>query len=250
VAKAFELIGVVADAGTAGIRLQPLAAECAFAVSTAHRYVTSLLDLGVIERTTSGSYRLGITLVALAGQYLEEDVLRRVAHPYLVELASISGETAHLGVRVGDRLVYVDKVESAKSVRLVSRIGSQVPMHCTSMGKAILSLTSEEDRARVLDGELTRPTPKTRVGAELTAELGVVLAQGYALDDEENEEGVRCIGLPLLNAAGEPIAAFSISAPANRFSVEDCTQLAPAAIKMAAEISRRLGYAGSRHGVS
>lgn len=245
VAKAFEIISVVAEAGSGGIGLQPLAASVGVAVSTAHRYVTSLLEVGVIDRTTVGTYRLGVTLVMFAGQYLDEDVLRRVAHSYLVEIAEISGETAHLGVRVGDRVVYLDKVESAKSVRLVSRIGSSVPMHCTSMGKSILSHESDSERQRVLRGDFSRPTPRSRIGPELLAELDLIRSQGFAIDDEENEIGVRCIGIPILNAAGEPFAAFSVSAPANRFSVEECHELAPVALRMGAEISRQLGYAGS-----
>ena len=203
VAKAFELINVIADAGPEGIGLQDLAVRAGVVASTAHRYVTSLIELGVLERGTAGTYRLGIGLVALAGRYLEEDVLRKTAHPYLVKLAEISGETAHLGVPVGDRLVYIDKVESAKSVRLVSRIGSQGAMHCTSMGKALLSLASYDDRLKLLEVPLERPTSKTLVGADLLAELGRVREQGFALDDEENEEGVRCIGVPLVNAAGK-----------------------------------------------
>ncbi|MFJ2034253.1 IclR family transcriptional regulator [Streptosporangium sp. NPDC087985] len=245
VVKAFELIKVIADVGPQGIGLQDLAARSGVVASTAHRYMASLLELGVVERDTVGAYRLGIGLVTLAGRYLEEDVLRKAVHPYLVKLAEISGETAHLGVRVGDRLVYVDKVESAKSVRLVSHIGSQAPMHCTSMGKALLSLAGDDERRNLADGPLERPTPKTLTGVDLLEELERVRSQGFALDDEENEEGVRCLGVPLVNAAGRAVGAFSVSAPANRFSVEDCHRLAPSAIRYAAEISSRIGYAGS-----
>ncbi|WP_370615192.1 IclR family transcriptional regulator [Mumia sp. Pv 4-285] len=245
VAKAFELIQVIADGGPDGVGLQDLAARAQVAVSTAHRYVTSLLDLGVVERDGAGVYRLGVGLVRLAGQYLEEDVLLRVAHPYLVELAGVSGETAHLGVPIGDHIVYVDKVESDQSVRLVSRIGSEVPLHCTSMGKALLSLMPPDERAARLAGDLARPTPKTLFGDSLAAELERVREQGYALDDEENELGVRCIGLPIVNASGEPVAAFSVSAPASRFTADACHDLAPTALRIAHEIGAALGYAGA-----
>ncbi|MER7005452.1 IclR family transcriptional regulator [Dactylosporangium sp. NPDC000555] len=247
VAKAFELISVIAEQGPGGVGLQELAARSGVVASTAHRYVTSLIELGIVERDTAGTgtYRLGIGLVTLAGRYLEEDVLRKAAHPYLVKLAEISGETAHLGVPLGGRLVYIDKVESAKSVRLVSHIGSQAPMHCTSMGKAMLSLASPDEQRKFVAGPLERHTPKTLVGADLLAELELVRSQGFALDDEANEEGVRCIGVPLVNRAGAAVGAISISAPANRFSVEDCRRLAPSAIEYAAEISGRIGYAGN-----
>ncbi|KHL19299.1 DNA-binding IclR family transcriptional regulator [Mumia flava] len=244
VAKAFELMQLIADAGADGVGLQPLAARAGVAVSTVHRYTASLLELGMIERNANGCFRLGVGLVTLAGRYLEDDLLRTVAHPFLVELAEVSGETAHLGVPIGNRLVYVDKVESAKSVRLVSRIGSQVPMHCTSMGKALMALMPPEQRDALLAGDLDRPTERTRVGADLLAELDRVRAQGFALDDEENEDGVRCIGLAVVNAAGDPVGAFSVSAPAGRFSVEDCHRLAPKAMAIAARITDRIGYTG------
>ncbi|MFG1879062.1 IclR family transcriptional regulator [Sphaerisporangium sp. NPDC049003] len=248
--KAFELIQAVSETGRAGITLGELARHAGVAVSTAHRYVTSLLELGVLDRDAAGSYHLGVTLVTLAGQYLEEDGLRAAARPYLVALVELSGETVHLGILAGNRIVYIDKVESAKSVRLVSRIGSRVPLHCTAMGKAVLAPLDERRRAEIVAGRLDRRTPRTLTGAALLAELDVVRERGFAIDDEENEEGVRCVGLPIMNASGQPVAAFSVSAPANRFSVEDCHRLAPAALAMAAEISRRIGYVANRNGAS
>ncbi|MFC4592053.1 IclR family transcriptional regulator [Sphaerisporangium corydalis] len=244
--KAFELIRAVSETGRTGVTLGELARQAGVAVSTAHRYVTSLLELGVLDRDAAGSYHLGVTLVALAGQYLEEDGLRAAARPYLVELVELSGETVHLGVPVGDQIVYIDKVESAKSVRLVSRIGSRIPLHCSAMGKAVLALLDGRYTEEVLAGPLDRRTPRTLTGSALAAELAVIRGQGFAIDDEENEDGVRCVGLPIMNASGQPVAAFSVSAPANRFSIDDCHRLAPSALAMAEEISRRIGYAATR----
>ncbi len=245
VAKAFELINLIADLGPEGIGLRELAARVGVVASTAHRYMTSLIELGVVERDVTGAYRLGIGLVTLAGRYLEEDVLREAAHPYLVKLADISGETVHLGVPIGDRLVYIDKVESTKAVRMVSYIGSQTPLHCTAMGKTLLALISPDERLKFVEEHRERPAPKTLVGAELLAELEQVRETGFALDDEENEEGVRCVGVPLVNAGGKGIGALSVSAPANRFSVDDCYRLAPSLIRYATEINSRMGHTGS-----
>ncbi|RKR87094.1 IclR family transcriptional regulator [Micromonospora pisi] len=244
--KAFELIGAVSEAGGAGLTLGELAAEAGIAVSTTHRYTTSLLELGVLERDPAGAFHLGVTLIALAGQYLDEDGLRAAARPYLVDLVELSGETVHLGVPVGNRIVYVDKVESAKSVRLVSRIGSRVAMHSTAMGKAVLAVLDERRRAEILAAGLPARTGRTLTGAALLAELDLVRTRGFAIDDEENEEGVRCFGLPIMSVAGEPVGAFSVSAPAHRFSIDDCHRLAPAALAMAVNIGRRLGYPDRR----
>ncbi|MEV4628464.1 IclR family transcriptional regulator [Micromonospora sp. NPDC049523] len=244
--KAFELIGAVSEAGGAGLTLGELAAEAGIALSTTHRYTTSLLELGVFERDPAGAFHLGVTLIALAGQYLEEDGLRAAARPYLVELVELSGETVHLGIPVGNHIVYVDKVESAKSVRLVSRIGSRVAMHSTSMGKAVLAALDERRRAEILTGPLPLRTGRTLTGAALSTELDLVRARGFAIDDEENEEGVRCFGLPILSASGQPVGAFSVSAPAHRFSIDDCHRLAPTALAMAVNIGRRIGYPAHR----
>lgn len=250
VAKAFDLIDVIAQSGTDGVGLRELAAHMHVALSTAHRYATTLLELGVVVRDGAGTYRLGVRLVQLASQYLHEDLFRQIAHPFLVELAETSGETAHLGVRLGDRIVYVDKVESEQSVRLVSRIGKQVPLHCTAMGKALLSLMSRSEQEALLVGDLVRPTDKTHVGEDLYAELERVRIQGYALDDEENELGVRCIGVPIVNATGEAVGAFSVSAPATRISADDWREFSPTALRVAREIGRSLGRTGSTRAVA
>lgn len=244
--KAFELISAVSGSGQSGMTLGELASHTGVAVSTAHRYAISLLELGVLERDATGAFRLGVTLITLAGRYLEEDGLRAAAQPYLAELVEISGETVHLGVPVGHHIVYVDKVESAKSVRLVSRIGSRVPLHCTAMGKAVLAFLDEPRRAEILAVQAEPRTPRSLTGDALLAELDTVRDQGFAIDDEENEEGVRCIGLPIMNASGRPVGAFSVSAPAGRFSLGDCHRLAPVALGMAVDIGRRIGYAAPR----
>ncbi|MDR3070791.1 MAG: IclR family transcriptional regulator [Propionibacteriaceae bacterium] len=241
VERAFELIGIVAAAGPQGIQLSGLAKRAHLAVSTCHRYATTLLDLAVLDRDAAGNFRLGIGLVALAGRYLEEDSLRATAHPHLVELSQISGETVHLGTLAGDHIVYIDKIESDKSVRLVSRIGAQAPLHCTSMGKAILAALPETDRERSIADDNEIRTPHTLVGDALREELNLIRTCGWAIDDQENEEGVRCIGAAIISTSGTPVGALSISAPANRFSRQDCELLAPQVTAAARDIGRRIG---------
>jgi DNA-binding IclR family transcriptional regulator len=246
VEKAFELIGAVSDAGRAGVSLGELAGRAGIAVSTTHRYATTLLQLGVLERDAAGNFHLGSTLISLAGRHLHEDGLRAAARPYLAELVEISGETVHLGIPVGGQIVYVDKVEGAKPARLVSRIGGRASMHSTSMGKAVLAALDERRRAEILAAPQERHTPHTLTGEALLAELARVRQQGFAIDDEENELGVRCVGLPIMSALGQPVGAFSVSAPAHRFSVDDCRRLVPRATAIAAEIGRRIGHPARR----
>ena len=185
---------------------------------------------------------LGLRLVELAGALLEGDNLRSAAEPVLHELVARTGETVHLGVPADGHVVYIAKVESPQSLRLVSRIGARIPMHCSAMGKALLARMDEP----ALEIAFTRPrdvrTMHTITSAEaLQAELEKVRAAGVAIDDEENELGVRCIGTVVLGAGSAPVGAISVSAPATRMTHERCAEIAPAVIGAAEQIARRLG---------
>lgn len=242
VARAFEILGLVAEAGPDGVSLSGLARSSGLPVSTCHRYITSLLDLAVLDKDAGGRLRLGVGLVTLAGRYLEDDALRAFGRPVLTGLSEESGETVHLGILTHGSVTYVDKIDSEHSVRLVSRIGSQVPLYCTSMGKAILSRMPEEYQEQVILEATERRTSHTLLGDDLRRELARARQAGWAIDDQENEEGVRCLGVAILSASGEPIGALSISGPAHRQSLEDCERLAPSAIAAATEIGQQIGW--------
>lgn len=249
VERAFELLDHIAAAGPNGLTLAELAAEVPTAKSTTHRYVTTLLELGVVRRDAAGRLQLGLRLVELAGSLLDGDNLRLAAEPVLHELVARTGETVHLGVPTADgHVVYIGKVESPQSVRLVSRIGARIPMHCSAMGKALLALMD----GRQLEVALQRPrevrTMHTLTSQEaLLAELEKIRAAGVAIDDEENELGVRCIGTVVLGNGTAPVGAISVSAPATRMTHERCAEVAPAVLAAAEEIARRLGRRGGNH---
>ncbi|MDO8187299.1 IclR family transcriptional regulator [Conexibacter sp. JD483] len=243
VVRAFDVLERIALAGEDGITLGQLAAMIPTAKSTTHRYVATLLRLGVLRRDERGHLRLGYKLVELAGTLLDGDDVRSAAAPILNTLAARTGETVHLGVVADDEVVYIAKIESPHSVRLVSRIGARVPFYCSAMGKAILANLDGEPLERALAIPRAARTERTIVErAALLAEVDRVRAVGVALDDEENEIGVRCIGAAVV-VGHEPVAAISVSAPEVRMSHERCTELTPHMIAAAAEISRRLGRA-------
>jgi DNA-binding IclR family transcriptional regulator len=242
VERAFELLDRIAAAGSDGLTLAQLAAGVPTAKSTTHRYVATLLELGVLRRDSASRLHLGVRLVELAGALLEGDNLRSAAEPVLHELVARTGETVHLGVPVDGHVVYIAKVESPQSLRLVSRIGARIPMHCSAMGKALLAHMD----ATALETAFARPrdvrTMHTITSADaLHAELEKVRVAGVAIDDEENELGVRCIGTVVLGAGSAPVGAISVSAPATRMTHERCAEVAPAVIGAAEEIARRLG---------
>jgi DNA-binding IclR family transcriptional regulator len=242
VVRAFALLDLVAAAEPRGVTLAQLAEQVAMAKSSVLRYLATLEELEAVRRDGGGRFRLGLKLVELAGGLLENDDLRSVAEPLLHELAEVSGETVHLGVASGSEIVYIAKVESRQSVRLVSRIGARTPTHCSAMGKAYLAALDESGRAS-LTQSLPARTPHTITSREaLEGELERIRAVGYSIDDEENELGVRCVGAAVVAASGAPLGAVSISGPAARLDRSRAATLGSAAIDTAEQIARQLGH--------
>jgi DNA-binding IclR family transcriptional regulator len=241
VERAFELLDLIATAPD-GLTLSELTASSPRSKSTTHRYVATLVSLGVVRRDGSGRLRPGLKLLELAASLLEDDDLRATAGPVLDDLARSTGETVHLGVPSDGEVVYIAKVESPHSVRLVSRIGARIPLHCSAMGKALLAALGPAE----LDGLLAAPrearTSRTLVTAQaLRDEVERIRETGIAVDDEENEAGVRCLGAAVLGPSGEAVGAISVSAPATRMSLERCLELGPLVREASADIGRRLG---------
>lgn len=190
-ARAFELIDRVATAGARGVTLAELATEMPLAKSTTHRYVTTLLNLGVLRRDPTGRLLLGLKLVELADSLPSADDLCCAGEPVMHDLVARTGETVHLGVGDDGHVVYLAKAESPHSVRLVSQVGARVPMHCTAMGKALLASLDSEDLHRVLAQSRAARTEHTIIsGGALLTELEQVRARGAAIDDRG--ERARC----------------------------------------------------------
>ena len=242
VVRAFEFLDLVAGAGANGATLTDLARASGLPVSTTHRYITTLLDIGALRKASSGQLFLGLKLVTLTGASLAANTLRTVARSHLEQLALVSGETVHLGQHSEQGVVYIDKIDSAKSVRLVSRIGLVVPHYCTAMGKAILAAMSPEARAPFVAAGHQARTPYTLTGTALEAELELVEKRRWVVDDQENEEGVRCLGAAITSHSGELLGAVSISGPASRFTRQECADLAPTIVKAADSIGRQASW--------
>jgi IclR family acetate operon transcriptional repressor len=240
VERAFALLDLIAAAPD-GLSLSELTARAPRSKSTTHRYVATLLGLGVVRRDEAGRLRPGLKLLELAAALLEDDDLRATASPLLADLARHTGETVHLGVLSEREVVYIAKIESPHSVRLVSRIGARVPLHCSAMGKALLASLPADELDAALAAPRERRTPNTLTGAaELRTEIERVRTSGIAIDDEENEAGVRCLGAAIAGPAGMAAGAISVSAPAGRMPLERCHELAPVVREASAEIGRRL----------
>ncbi|MGH9512613.1 MAG: IclR family transcriptional regulator [Terriglobales bacterium] len=212
--------------------------------STSHRLVMVLERHRLIEKNpTNGKYRLGLKLFELGTKAIGQLDLRERARPFLERAVLETGETVHLCVYDEGEVVYLDKLEPERSVRLTSSVGRRNPAYCTSVGKAIMAFLPlpEVEIAVKRHGfpHLTRKTISNML--ELKADLIKVRKLGYAVDDEEHEEGVICVGAPVWDFGRHPIAAISVSGPAFRMTPEKLPVVAQSVIAVANALSRQIG---------
>ena len=216
--------------------------------STVHRLMMVLEQHRlVVKNPDTGRYRLGLRLFELGSKAIEGLDLRGRARPYLDRLQNKFGETVFFCILDDGQVFYVEKVESQQSVRTACNVGSRAPAYCTAVGKAMLAeLPEAEVQQIVRRWGLKAVTPNTiTTPAALKAELKAVCARGYAIDDEEKEEGLRCIGTAVRAHSGKLIAAMSISGPAFRMTKERIPEIGAALMQAAAKLSAELGYGGA-----
>lgn len=241
VGKALALLNLVADRPE--LTLSELSREAELPPPTAHRLLRTLEDHGLLRQDTTNRYRLGSHCLSLGSRFLEGIELRSEAHPCLTWLVEVTGETAHVGVPDGVEVVYVDKVETRHPIRMYSRIGARSPMHSTAMGKAMLAFGDPELVQRVIDAGLPRRTPNTITDPRrFRTELNKTRERGFAIDDIENEEGIRCVGAPILAEKMHPVGAVSVSGPASRVTGQRLSAIARSVVEAGAAVSDRLGY--------
>ena len=225
-------------------RITDIARVTGLPKSTVHRLLQTMVDRGFATPTSDG-YLTGPRVLALAGKVLRPmDTVER-ARPFLRALQESTGCTVHLAVLFGDELVYVDKVEANKPYRMASRLGMPLIAHGTAIGKAVLaSLSTSELDAFVRRTGLPGRTPRTITStSRLKAQLARVRRSGFALDDEENEIGVRCVGSAIRDHAGVVIGGLSASSLAMEHSLAELIALGPRVLQAADEVSAALGWA-------
>jgi DNA-binding IclR family transcriptional regulator len=225
-----------------GATLKYLAAECGLHPSTAFRILSSLIQHGFVVRDEAGLYLLGPHLLQLAARVRVALDVRAVARPEMEWLRDRIGETVNLTVRQGDEVVYVERVTSTRMMRVEQVIGSRAPLHVTAVGKLMLGEAgAAATREYARRTRLPAYTGNTRHDlTSLLEDIGVSSARGYALDDEEAELGVGCIGALVRDAGGAAVAGLSVSAPMERRQLD----WVPLVQEAARRISAKLGYAG------
>lgn len=217
---------------------------CGLSRPTAYRLLATLQSRSYVRQTQDGHYDLGTNVLSLSKSFLDHLDLPELAKPILYELSQVSNETTHLGILDDMSILYIGKVESPQKVRLHSAIGTRNPLYSTAMGKAILAFLPVRQRNALLDRTTFTPHTANTITdpAVLLEHLERIQAQGFAIDDVESEEGIRCVAAPIFSLDGPAFAAVSISGPAYRLSIPKLIELSELVIKAANDISRQVGY--------
>ncbi|MEU9449085.1 IclR family transcriptional regulator [Streptomyces sp. NPDC048277] len=212
--------------------------------STVHRIVQELVAVGWARRDGESGYLPGIGLLTLAARAESEAGIAAIARPAVRRLRDATTHTVHLALRHGDQAVYVDKLEGLRAYEMRSRVGLAIPLHCTSIGKALLAALPEDEVREILRrAETPAVTPRTIDDPEeLLRHLEEVARRGYAVDDAENEPATRCIGAAVHDCRDTPIGGISISSMAFELDERRLRVLAPLVVDAAREISRALGH--------
>jgi len=234
-----------------GVAIKDLSGALGLPKGTVHRILSSLSYFGYIrqDRETK-NYLLGLKLMELGALLGSQLDLRRVAEPVLRELAEKTGEAAHMVILDHGEVVYIDKIDAKQptgGLVMSSRVGARNPAHSCAVGKVLLSHLPEEALENLIreKGLPARTANTITDPRRLREHLKAVRAQGYAVDDEENERGLRCLAAPILDGRGTAVAAISVSGPAVRVAKKTLQDVfRKEVVGAAAEISRRLGFNG------
>jgi IclR family transcriptional regulator, KDG regulon repressor len=227
------------------LSVSEIGAKTALHRSTAHRILMTLEYNDLIQQNPdTGKYRLGIKLFSLGHQAVSHLDLREICRLFLTRIMNETKETVHLAVLDDNQVLYLDKVEGPHALRMPSRVGRHIPTYCTSLGKAMLSCLDEQDVKRILGKQaFTAYTANTIKNIEqLLVDVRAVRKRGYAVDNEEIEIGLRCVGAPIKDYTGAMVGAISVAAPSARLSSQKISAVGRLVVATAEEISEKLGY--------
>src|ERR1700761_2287233 len=243
IGRVFAILGAIGDSGQIGI--SELSQRLGMSKTTVHRVIQTLKALGyVTQEVETERYRLTIRLFELGAKALESVDLVREADIEMRRIGEATREAVHLGTFDEDAIIYIHKIDADYGLRMQSRIGRRNPLHSTAIGKVLLAWMDPADARDVLSHvELRRSTQKTLVSAEAVLSiLPRVRNQGYGEDNEEQEEGLQCLAVPVFDRFGRVIAGLSISFPTMRCGADTKSHYVALLKQSGLSISARLGY--------
>jgi len=231
--------------GKANFKISELAQQLNLDRSTTYRILLSLEKCGLVEKSgKTGEYSLDLGAFEIGSAYLRRTDFIQISKPIMSKLALNVQETVHLAVLSDKEIIYVDRVDSPRSLGVISKIGQRAPVYCTALGKVLLAFHPEEERSRIIDEiKFKSFTPRTITSKQqLIKELREIRKQGYALDHREIEEDVECIAAPIRNHLGDVIASISISGPQRKIHTPLQKRFVGRVLEAAALISSKMGY--------
>ncbi len=246
VSSVLKIFGILQALGEErDIGITELSQRVMMAKSTVYRFLQTMKTLGyVAQDPQSEKYSLTLKLFELGAKSLQNVDLIRSADIQMRELSNETRETIHLGALDEDSIVYIHKIDSMYNLRMHSRIGRRNPLHSTAIGKVLLAWHDRAEVEEILSHiEFTNSTPHTlRSATDLLPVLDQVREQGFGEDIEEQEEGLRCIAVPVFDRFGVVIAGLSISYPTLRFSEDNKSDVVKSLHRAARRISEQMGY--------
>jgi IclR family acetate operon transcriptional repressor len=241
--RGLQVLEVLGSRGSAS--LSDIARATELSCSTIFRILETLRQRGYVEQDESaGLYQIGFKAVQLGAAYSAASPLPQASHPVMNELVEKINETANLAVLDGNEAVYIHQVEAQHSIRMFTQLGARAPLHCTGVGKILIAWQHEDQLERLLGGRRYQAfTSKTITSLkDILVELDQVREQGFAIDDEEREPGVRCVTAPVHDKHSAVVAALSVSAPTTRFPKKQLPLWSREVVAAANRVSSRLGY--------
>ena len=212
------------DEHTTELKITEISEKISLHKSTVHSLLKTLQKYSYIDQNPEdGKYKLGLKLAERGNFVISNMDIRKAARKYLLDLSAKTGQTVHLGILDGLEGVYIDKVEGEQSIIRYSRIGRRLPLHSTAIGKVLLANQKQDEIDRlILDYQYQNVTPNTITNeAVFREEIEKIQQQGFALDNQENEQGVRCVAVPILKGDNKVLAAISISTLVSRVSDDE-----------------------------
>lgn len=224
-----------------GSGVREIARNLEISPSSVHKYLQILLNRGYLYKTSSNLYRTTYKIVDLSSIILRNNEKREIAHPLLTYLMEKTGMTVHFALKEGNMGVYVDKIESEKTIPTLSRIGMRIELYTTAFGKAILANLSDEEVDEYLKNIKLIPKTKKTITSrtKLMESLKKIRRKGFAVDNEENEPGIKCFGAPVFGFSNRVIGGISVTLPSTSEYKEN--KIIEELVNTAKIISSRLG---------